>query len=78
MTATPEPDRQWTREIPCEDSSGRKRVMVVAVTDDGRVALHAPAGESAILRSGQLQVLRDAIKEARDEAADRNVEGQQS
>jgi len=75
---TPEPiARQWTRTISCEDSFGRPCVLLVSITAAGRIAV-SPAGETAIMRSGQLQVLRDAINEARTEAADRNVERQES
>lgn len=49
---------------PCRDIAGRRRVLVVSPTEDGRIALIVPAGEVAVLDLLAAGRLRGALRDA--------------
>lgn len=53
--------------INCGDVINRNRCLTVLV-DQNKVVLVGPPGETAVLSSGQLSQLRDALREAAEQA----------
>lgn len=58
----------WERLIPCEDTAGRRRDLKVFITQEGKVALHAPPGEVAVLLPGSLDQVKAYLTSAQLEA----------
>ncbi|ONI72774.1 hypothetical protein ALI144C_42980 [Actinosynnema sp. ALI-1.44] len=54
--------------ISCGDVINRDRCLTVLVNDQNKVVLVGPPGETAVLSSGQLGQLRDALREAAEQA----------
>jgi hypothetical protein len=57
--------RVW--HVSCGDVINRDRCLTVLV-DQNKVVLVGPPGETAVLSSGQLGQLRDALREAAEQA----------
>jgi hypothetical protein len=57
--------RVW--HVSCGDVINRDRCLTVLV-DENKVVLVGPPGETAVLSSGQLGQLRDALREAAEQA----------
>lgn len=55
-------------DIPARDAVGRRRVLTVAVTNLGEVALIAPAGESVTVPPDRVGWLVNALNEAKSVA----------
>ncbi|HEY0637292.1 MAG TPA: hypothetical protein VGD67_06570 [Pseudonocardiaceae bacterium] len=60
-------DKDWL--ITCRDVAGRRRDIIV-FTDEGRVVMVAPPGETAVLSPLEVGRLRAALRDAVVEAAD--------
>jgi hypothetical protein len=54
--------------ISCGDVINRDRCLTVLLNDQNKVVLVGPPGETAVLSSGQLGQLRDALREAAEQA----------
>lgn len=56
---------RWEQRIPCTDSMGRKRDIIVYLTDDNDIGITVPPGETAHLNLDDgAGALRDALAEA--------------
>lgn len=66
-------DTAWRRTVGCQDLSNRDRELAVSISDDGRVVLSTPPGESAKLRPHQIADLKRYLDDAISEAAVRQV-----
>jgi hypothetical protein len=54
--------RQWL--VPCRDVGGRRRDIVVRLTEDRRIALLVPTGEVAVLAPLEVGRLRGVLRQA--------------
>ncbi len=54
--------RQWL--VPCRDVAGRRRDLVVRLTDDRRIAVLGPTGEVAVLGPLEVGRLRGVLRQA--------------
>lgn len=55
---------RWERPIPCKDSFGRERTLTVYLSEDNRIGIQVPPGETAQLTVTDAGELRDALAEA--------------
>jgi hypothetical protein len=55
---------QWSDTIPCKDFAGREKYTQVGATCDGKVAIIAPAGESAQWSAADAVKVQEAIRVA--------------
>lgn len=62
---------RWSRSVPCRDHSDRAKYLLIFLTENNDVGMHAPAGEVAVVYPTDVEAIKAALTAAHVEAIHR-------